>query len=284
MEDRLDMRSPLVSIIIPTYNRAAYLGRAIHSVQEQSLSDLELIVVDDHSSDSTAEIVAALCAGDARLRWIQHPANRGAQAARNTGIKAARGEWIAFLDSDDEWFPSSLGTRLKEAQAQQVDVIYSECYIEQPGQQGRKLYCIPAFSGLVYHKLLRAQAPMFQSLLVRAPALKEIGFLDESIISYQEWDTSIRLAKLYKFGFVKEPTFVYYRRKDGTISGSPLRKAAGYEQVVQKHIQEIRKVLGSKVVAHHYLRIAVYYQRAKRYNRMLKYSFLAVYNYLSSGL
>lgn len=284
MEYFLDMKTPLISIIIPTYNRAAYIGRAIRSVQAQSVSDFEIIVVDDRSSDNTVEIVAALCAGDARLRWFQHPVNRGAQAARNTGIRAARGEWIAFLDSDDEWFPSSLETRLKEIQVQKVEVIYSECYIEQTGKQGRELFGIPALSGMVYHKLLRAPAPMFQSLVVHASALKAIGLLDESIISYQEWDTSIRLAKFYKFGFVKEPTFVYYRRKDGTISGSPLRKALGYEQVVQKHKQEMYKVLGSKDVAHHHLRIAVYYLRAKQHSGMLRNLFLTVCNYFAVRL
>jgi hypothetical protein len=106
--------------------------------------------------------------------------------------------------------------------------------------------------------------------------------LDENIISYQEWDTSIRLAKRYEFGFVKEPTFLYYRHKDETISANPMRNACGYEQVVQKHLIDIRGLLGSKAVARHDLKIAVYFLRAKHYRKILRYSWLALRDYMSA--
>lgn len=95
------LKMPVVSVVIPVFSRAAAVVRAIESVTTQSYADYEIIVVDDASTDDTAERVAAL--GIGKLRLLRHETNRGAAAARNTGVKAARGRWVAFLDSDDEW-------------------------------------------------------------------------------------------------------------------------------------------------------------------------------------
>ena len=98
--------SPVVSVIIPTYNRAHLIGRAIRSVLDQTYQDWELIVVDDASTDDIPGIVKGFT--DGRVKYIRHDENKGAAAARNTGIQAARGAYIAFLDSDDEWLPEKL--------------------------------------------------------------------------------------------------------------------------------------------------------------------------------
>jgi glycosyltransferase involved in cell wall biosynthesis len=275
------MKAPFVSIIIPTYNRSAYIARAVTCIQNQSFSDFEIIVVDDDSKDNTAEIVNGLSFQDPRIRWIKHSINKGAQASRNTGIKSARGEWIGFLDSDDEWLPSSLEMRLAEAENRKVKIVYSDCYAEYPVNNRRTLFGIRPLSGMVYKELLMAPGPMFQSLLLHVDTLKGIDYLDESIVSYQEWDTSIRLAKVYEFGFVKEPTFIYYRHADETISSDPLRTARGYEQVVQKHHIDMDKLLGPKGLARHYMKIAACYFVSNQYYYVLKYLSLIVKNYLS---
>ncbi len=98
--------NPTVSVIIPTYNRANLVSRAIKSVLNQTYQDFEIIVVDDCSEDNTEEIVKSF--NDSRIRYIKHKKNKGGSAARNTGIKRARGKYIAFLDDDDEWLPSKL--------------------------------------------------------------------------------------------------------------------------------------------------------------------------------
>jgi glycosyltransferase involved in cell wall biosynthesis len=105
----------LVSVVIPAHNRCGPIQHAIQSVLVQSYSDLELIVVDDGSNDDTARIVEGYIRKDSRIRLISHGYRKGAQAARNAGIKAANGEWIAFLDSDDQWLPDSLNSRLRLA-------------------------------------------------------------------------------------------------------------------------------------------------------------------------
>ena len=101
-------KNPTVSIIIPTYNRAHLIGRAIQSVLNQTYQNFEIIVVDDGSTDNTEEMIKEFQKHDKRIKYIRHEKNRGGAAARNTGIKVARGEYIAFQDSDDEWLPEKL--------------------------------------------------------------------------------------------------------------------------------------------------------------------------------
>jgi len=119
-------KNPTVSVIISTYNRAHLIGRAIQSVLNQTYQDFEVIVVDDGSTDNTEEIVKSF--NDPRIRYIRHEKNKGAAAARNTGIKAARGKYIAFQDSDDEWLPEKLEKQMKvfENAPPEAGVVYTD--------------------------------------------------------------------------------------------------------------------------------------------------------------
>ena len=100
-----------VSVIITTYNRAHLVGKAIKSVLNQTFQDFELIVVDDGSTDNTEEVINSF--NDTRIRYIRHKINKGGNAARNTGLRNSKGEYIAFLDSDDEWLPEKLERQLE---------------------------------------------------------------------------------------------------------------------------------------------------------------------------
>ena len=256
---------PLVSVVIPAYNRAAHLPAAIDSVLAQTHTDLELIVVDDGSDDGTANVLAAYAGKDPRVRSIRHGQRKGAQAARNTGIHASQGRWIAFLDSDDQWLSDSLELRLRLAETEQVQAVHSECYILRPSQaespQGgassgeeakRECMGLRTLHGQIYKELLRQPSPMFQGLLVTKEALARIGYLDESIRSYQEWDSILRLAKHYRFAFLPQPTFIYNARNPSSISRSLIGNALGYKQVFTKHRWAILRHLGPKGLATHY--------------------------------
>lgn len=121
-----------VSVIIPTYNRAHLLGRAIQSVLAQTYEDFEIIVVDDASTDVTEQVVKSFA--DDRINYIRHQKNKGGSSARNTGIKAAKGEFIAFLDSDDEWVPKKLEKEINRLQtlSNEVGVFYGGfCCVRQ---------------------------------------------------------------------------------------------------------------------------------------------------------
>jgi glycosyltransferase involved in cell wall biosynthesis len=255
------MKHPLVSIVLPAYNRSVFLARAVNSIRSQTFHDFELIVVDDGSSDDTADVAADLASCDQRIQVIKHLSNRGAQAARNTGIRTSRGEWIAFQDSDDEWLPGSLEARLSVAESRRFPVVYSDCILSRTN----RFFGIPLKSGMVYRELLARPGPMFQSLLVRAAALSQMGNLDEDIDAYQEWDTAIRLAKQNEFGYVGEPTYIYHQNGQATISSNLQQSARGYEQIIQKHAYEMKKHLGRSGLAKHRLRAAYYHLRAGGY-------------------
>lgn len=253
------VKQPLISVVIPVYNRALTIGDCLRSVQAQTYKNWEAIAVDDGSIDGTAEVIAQLAREDARIRLIRQDLNRGAQAARNVGIRAARGEWIAFLDSDDQFLPHSLEARLELASKEKVPVVHSECYaIEKDGIM--KPYSVPPMAGQVYHRLLEEEGPVFPGLLVSKDSLKRINYLDEKIVAFQEWDTAIRLAKHYAFGFEAKPTFIYDCRNSDTISSDKLREGRGYEQVFHKHYLVILRYAGRRVLARHYRIAADWYQ------------------------
>jgi glycosyltransferase involved in cell wall biosynthesis len=251
---------PLISIVIPVYNRASLITRALKSVQQQTYGNWEAVVVDDGSLDDTPQIVAALERDDERIRHIRQEKNRGAQAARNVGIRAATGEWIGFLDSDDSFLPNSLEIRLQALFRENLSVVHSAFnYVDRDGTI--KPFCVPPIAGWVHRRLLAGTGPGFPALLVAKQALENIGYLDEKIVAFQEWETVIRLARHYRFGFVAEPTFLYDCRNSDSMSKSDLLGARGYEQVIRKHFKAILLSAGPGGLASHYQTSAMWYQR-----------------------
>ncbi len=265
----------LISVVIPAYKRDHVIERAIRSVLGQTYQNFEILVVDDGSRDDTESVVASLSKRESRIRYFYHDTNRGAQAARNTGAKAAQGEWIAFLDSDDYFTPNSLEARMLVARSEGVKVVISKCLLLRKDQSMTTCET-PPLNGYVYRDLLTHHGPLFSGLLIAKEALGKIGYLDEQIISYQDWDTVIRLAKHYPFSFDAEPTFIYDCRGDDTISRNKVREAEGYRQVFNKHFFEIVKQSDPRIVAHHYQNIAKRYQWAGNQTSALRYQILSL--------
>src|SRR5262249_41046344 len=252
---------PQVSIIIPAYNRERTLLRALESVLKQTVRGIEVIVVDDGSTDSTADVVGKLAASEPRVRLIQSKTNRGAQAARNLGARSANGDWLSFFDSDDWMLPTSIEARLNVARKKRVKIVHSEAFVLRPNKE-RALYGVPPLCGCIYEALLRHPGPMFPGMIIAIDALREMGELDEDVVAYQEWDTAIRLAKRHAFGFVPNPTFVYDCTGNDTLSKNLVKNAMGYEYVVRKHCFEILRYLGPRAVSQHYATIARHYVEA----------------------
>src|SRR5512139_1373644 len=123
-----------VSVIIPVFNRAGSLPKAVESVLDQTYRGLEVVIADDMSDDDTPQVAARLAGRDVRVRYHRLNAHRGAQAARNAGIHAATGQWVAFLDSDDQWLRDSLEMRLRVATERRVQVVHSACSVINPGK------------------------------------------------------------------------------------------------------------------------------------------------------
>lgn len=252
--------NPTVSVVVPVYNRETPISKCLVSVQGQTWQDWEAIVVDDGSRDATGNVVEEFARGDSRITLVRLDTNRGAQAARNAGIRASRGRWIAFLDSDDQFLPQSLEVRLTAARETGAPVVHSECLFLK-GDGSIRLYGVRPLAGRVYKDLLSGQAPVFPGLLVMRTALDRIGRLDEHIVAFQEWETAIRLARHYEFAFVDEPTFVWNYTQPDSISFDPFGGARGYEQVVRKHYLAMLRYGGPPVLARHYRRIADRYQK-----------------------
>ena len=262
LSNSMPIDTPLITVVVPAYNRAATITDCVRSVQAQTYTKWELIVVDDGSADGTPQVVARLAQDDLRIRLIQQPRNGGAQAARNAGIRAGTGTWVAFLDSDDQYLPDSLERRLNLANKKKVCVVHSECYIIDPDGT-KKIYRVPPISGTAYPTLLSHEGPLFQGLLVAKDAIQRIELLDEQIIAFQEWDTSIRLARYYTFAFETAPTFIYDCRHADAMSKDLLRGGRGYEQVFRKHFFAILRHVGPRGLTYHYQVAERWYEGGK---------------------
>ena len=241
-----------VSVVIPTYNRYHLLKRAIQSVLNQTFQDIEIIVVDDGSTDGTQDLFVYPVNENPKIRYLRQNVNCGAQATRNAGIRKAKGDWIAFLDSDDEWLPEKLEKQIALATHEQLPVVHCECYVQNGNIDDRRLFGVPPYAGEIYSLVLSHPGPMFQGLLVKKKCFEFIGLLDEDIQSYQEWDTAIRLAKNYRFGFIAEPLFVYHIDTEGSISKDMQKDADGWAAIVEKHEKEILKYAGQEALLDHY--------------------------------
>lgn len=242
---------PPVSVVIPAHDRAGTIEAAIRSVLDQSFGDFELIVVDDASSDDTAEAVRAI--SDPRLRLLVHKTNRGAGAARNTGIAAARGEWVAFQDSDDEWLPSKLAKQMARLAGAEAgpDTIAAYCGMivlgtpeaagtAQDRGAGRTLVQYrPApgpgpVEGDLAAALLGRSFISTQTLVARRSALRAIDGFDESLRALEDWDLSIRLARLGRILLVDEP-LVIQRYSANSLTRDDERQRAMRQRIVEKH-------------------------------------------------
>lgn len=232
------MRSnPLVSVIIPAYNASASLHESIASALEQSLQNIEIIVVDDGSTDATAEIVRGVAARDQRVRLIQQ-ANRGVAAARNRAIEASRGEYIAPLDADDRWSPHKLEEQVARFRAgsRRMGMVYSWwAGIDEAGE-ATGVSQSWAMEGSLYGVLLfanfigNASVPLF-----RREALDAVGLYDESFRARdgegcEDWDLSLRISEHYEVGLA--PAFhIAYRDSQTSMSKKCKQMARSFELV-----------------------------------------------------
>jgi glycosyltransferase involved in cell wall biosynthesis len=250
-------QNPLISIVVPTFNRASTVGYCLNSIFNQTYENIEIIVVDDCSTDKTIEVVKGY--HDPRIRCIALEKNLGAQAARNTGIKEATGDWIAFQDSDDEWLPDKLERQvavLSKIAFNPFTVIHSNAITFSYKYNVKRIWHLPVIEGKndnVYPLLLANPGPMFQSLLVSKSVLERINYLDENVPSYQEWDTSILLAKYCRFIHIQEPLFVYHLHNEDTISKDMKGDFLGYKYIIEKHEGDIKTYCGEKIWNQHLL-------------------------------
>jgi len=202
---------PQVSVIIPTFSRAEVLPIAIRSVLNQTFQDLEILIVDDGSSDTTQAVVKSF--DDDRIHYIRHPKPRGGAAARNTGIAHSRGEYVAFLDDDDEWYPHKLARQMEVMRRSEPEVaaVYSGYFVVERATGKIRGRMTPKFRGDLASELLRENPIGGTScMLVRKDCLEKVGCFDEQLPSFQDYDLWIRISREFRFDYVEEPLLNYY--------------------------------------------------------------------------
>lgn len=231
-------KSKMISIIIPTYNRAELIKDTLRSVEVQTYLNWECIVVDDGSTDNTAEIVEDFVKKDRRFKYLTNHRKKGAQGARNTGLLFANGEYISFFDSDDLMHPEKFSKQIKYLENNplcEVCTCYSHLLNDNNEITGAFKWNT---AGIILKDLLIGSTYVdYNSPVIRKTAIDKIGLLDEDCPSYQEWDTHIRLAGLAKYGIVQEFLVSYYLRSTGRISTDIKRELHGLTYIYAKHRQ-----------------------------------------------
>lgn len=206
--------APTVSVVIPAYNAAWCVAKAIDSVLAQDYRDFELIVVDDGSTDDTAKVLAAY--GDA-IRVIRKP-NGGLSSARNTGIAAARGEFIAFLDADDWWLPGKLRLQMSSMR-QNANIGFSSTTARVVDPDGNlvNIWACAHWDGPFLAHLFGSNADVAGSgsaVIARRSLFDQVGGFDETLRSLEDIDMWMRLAAVSEYACLEEPLTVILKRPD----------------------------------------------------------------------
>jgi len=234
------LKIPRVSVVMPTFNRAKELPRSIHSVLSQTVRNLELIIVDDASTDDTERVVASF--DDNRIRYERLTKNVGGAEARNVGIWMARADIVAFQDSDDEWTCSKLENSLS---ALEIDENVGATFTSfiQVWSNGCRLMPVGKYqfqSSNVYESLLWQNYVGTPTLVVKKKYLTEIEGFDPLMPRYQDWDLSLRLSKITKIKYLQEPTLLAYVTK-GSITGNNEAHRIALERMYEVHRSAINE-------------------------------------------
>jgi glycosyltransferase involved in cell wall biosynthesis len=189
---------PKVSVIVPTHNRVHLIERAVRSALNQTLSDLEVLVIDDASTDGTGEVIRGI--GDPRVKYLRHDTNRGVSAARNTALGIAAGRFIAFLDDDDEWLPEKLRLQLDGLEKAGTGVgLITTGYQMRNAADGTTTDVIPRERGRLFESMLRRGFFSHTStVLAKAECFEKIGLFDVGFRYGEDFDMWLRIAREYE--------------------------------------------------------------------------------------
>ena len=235
-------KPPRVSVIIPYYNGATLLPRAVNSVLEQTFTDFELLIVDDCSNDDTPEVASSFLF-DPRVRCFRHDENLGPSAARNTGIRNARGEFIAFLDSDDWWDLDKLSPQVQTLQDDRYAVCAARAYRvgvdglqEMPGKPSLDRETL--YKNMLFGNVIPGNTSV---MMVRRDCFSVVGLFNEGLQSTEDYDLWLRLAAYYQFVFMMETRPLVYFDKSRPVSWTSNLRALsqGIEAYIEKRERDI---------------------------------------------
>ncbi len=233
------MEHPLVTIIIPVYNREDTILRAVNSVLRQTYTNIEIIIVDDCSTDSTVDVIKKC--NDDRIRLVCLPHNQGANFARNRGIERAKGQFIAFQDSDDEWLEDKLARQISYMLKENLNGSFCP-YILCDGEKRQIIpydyensdFC----SGGLEERLKAGNIVGTPTLIVKRDVFSQIGLFDEEMARLQDYEFVIRFVKKYRLGYINKPMVKAYKMEK-SISADKRALLDAYKILAEKHFDYI---------------------------------------------
>lgn len=240
------MPNPKVSVVIPSYNRAHLIGESIQSVLDQTYQDFELIVVDDGSSDNTEDVVRGF--NDSRISYTYQD-NKGISAARNAGIRKARGRYFAFLDSDDFWFRELLDLEVPILEENpNVGLVYAKAQaIDVDGElKGQISGALQKYPGQTLKSALYGNFVCIQTAIMRRECFDRVGLFDETLKARVDYDLWIRMAKHYHFAYLNK-VLAHFRIHTGGYTHS---KSEHFADVCAGRIRVLDKAFSDPDLSH----------------------------------
>jgi len=269
----------MISVIFPVYEQPGLLRDALDSVDDQTTNDYEVLVVDDASSTDFEPVIDDY---DDRVRLVTHEENRGAAAARNTGIEHADGDHIAFLDADDTWKPTKLEKQRDVFENGDDDLGLVYTGFVQYELDGSEWERYPEARGNIYlEELERDRVHPTSTVMVRRNVAEEVGGFDTSLPSRQDYDLWIRITEQYDVDFVDE-ILVEKREQEDSISKDFDSRIQGDRAVLQKvrnRIEEFGVLPKSKILSYHYHVLGRDYESNGNRREAMKYLSLAILRY-----
>jgi len=232
---------PTVSIIIATYNREHVLRRAIQSALAQTYHDFELIIIDDGSTDNTERLVKSF-SGE-KIRYIRYGENKGPAAARNTGIQSAKGAYIAFLDSDDEWMPEKLEKQMRifETAPPEVGLVYTGFFkMTNNKRRCRRFGGLTPNDGDIFRNLLSGGFVLPSATLVKQECFERAGMFDKRFFPIEDWELFLRMSRHYQFKCIAEPLVIYYPQPD-SVSANQSTRVRPYKLILETYFEDIKR-------------------------------------------
>jgi glycosyltransferase involved in cell wall biosynthesis len=239
--------NPTVSVVVPTYNRADLLQRAIDSILNQTYSDFELIIVDDASTDNTQAVVDEY--DDPRIKYVEKEQNEGGAAARNTGIQHSCGDFVAFCDSDDEWIETKLEKQTEVIKTHECTAVYCRHYVVEDEYDAFRRSSGELRSGDIRADLLQGWCPASTSFfLVEKESLRAVDGFDPQLPSFQDYDLWLRLAQDHTFCYVDEHLVIKHNHHGEQLATSPEKRSEGLKYFLEKWEKEIQSKYDKETV------------------------------------
>ncbi len=219
------LADPMVSVIVPTYNRPEMLVRTVRSILNQTYPNVEIIVVNDAGVDVESVVTSLDQKGN--ITYVKHERNRGLAAARNTGIRLARGKYIAYLDDDDLFYPEHIETLVGFLESSGGGIAYTDAFRAYQIKKGETYQVVkrdvPFSCDFDAKEILVCNSIPVLCVMHEKSCLDQVGLFDESLTTHEDWDLWIRMSRKFKFHHIQKVTCEYSYREDGTTMSSGRR-------------------------------------------------------------